>query len=240
MTGKVFGRLTVLAFSHIQLDKATWRCRCACGNETDVRGDRLRRGTTQSCGCLARDRSRERKQKDRKDLTGQRFGHWTVLAFHSTRTSEKGGGMTLWRCRCDCGTEKVVQYTGLTVNADPKCRACAGKERQRPDFGLSLLFKRYRNNARTRGLTFELTREQFDALVGQPCHYCGGIKCDSIQHPKDRERFFRHNGIDRLNAGGYTIENSVPCCWACNRMKSDLSMNDFIARCRGIAQQHPA
>ena len=47
ITGKIFGRLTVLR----RLGQYH-RCQCTCGKEVVVRTDRLRSGTTKSCGCL--------------------------------------------------------------------------------------------------------------------------------------------------------------------------------------------
>nr|DAS77872.1 MAG TPA: HTH-type transcriptional regulator [Caudoviricetes sp.] len=53
LTGKVFGRLTVLERLYRIKDSCFYyRCRCDCGNETIVRGDCLHIGNTQSCGCL--------------------------------------------------------------------------------------------------------------------------------------------------------------------------------------------
>lgn len=55
MTGKVFGKLTVLRHdpSVQSADKHSyWLCRCECGNELSVNGRNLRRGMTRSCGCL--------------------------------------------------------------------------------------------------------------------------------------------------------------------------------------------
>jgi hypothetical protein len=37
------------------------------------------------------------------DLTGQRFGRWTVLA-----KAGREHGLTRWSCRCDCGTARAV------------------------------------------------------------------------------------------------------------------------------------
>jgi hypothetical protein len=37
------------------------------------------------------------------DLTGQRFGRWTVKA-----KAGRGRGLTRWICRCDCGTARAV------------------------------------------------------------------------------------------------------------------------------------
>lgn len=55
LTGKLFGRLIVIEFSHIEKRQAYWKCRCSCGAEIVVRGNGLQCGGTQSCGCLNRD-----------------------------------------------------------------------------------------------------------------------------------------------------------------------------------------
>jgi hypothetical protein len=53
ITGQRFGRLAVIGFAKIDgRRRAHWLCRCDCGNEVVVRGQSLRSGDTQSCGCL--------------------------------------------------------------------------------------------------------------------------------------------------------------------------------------------
>ena len=58
LTNKRFGRLFVVALDHItESDKRVfWRCWCDCGAEKSVRGDMLRSGDVQSCGCLGKER----------------------------------------------------------------------------------------------------------------------------------------------------------------------------------------
>lgn len=51
LTGKQFGYLTVLAFSHSEKTKHHYRCVCACGEMVTVRGEHLKQGRTVSCGC---------------------------------------------------------------------------------------------------------------------------------------------------------------------------------------------
>lgn len=50
LTGQVFGRLTVLerAGSNPR-GRATWKCKCDCGNETTVLGNNLLSGNTNNC-----------------------------------------------------------------------------------------------------------------------------------------------------------------------------------------------
>jgi hypothetical protein len=53
MVGQTYGRLTVLARAGTTYDrKATWHCRCACGNAKVATGKEMRNGHTLSCGCL--------------------------------------------------------------------------------------------------------------------------------------------------------------------------------------------
>lgn len=56
LTGKRFGRLIVLGYSHSEKFRPRWRCRCDCGNEVIVAANQLERGKTKSCGCLVHRR----------------------------------------------------------------------------------------------------------------------------------------------------------------------------------------
>lgn len=52
-----FERLTVIKrVENNQNGRARWLCRCSCGNEIITYGYRLTDGSTQSCGCLRRER----------------------------------------------------------------------------------------------------------------------------------------------------------------------------------------
>lgn len=51
------------------------------------------------------------------DLVGKRFGMLTVVE----RRASDGKGQSMWLCRCDCGTEKVLRGHDLTQG---KVRSC--------------------------------------------------------------------------------------------------------------------
>jgi hypothetical protein len=64
LLGQTFGRLTVGKYK----GRSRWLCNCVCGGTITARTERLRAGTSLSCGCLAREkicasheRSRERR-----------------------------------------------------------------------------------------------------------------------------------------------------------------------------------
>jgi len=106
LTGKVYGRLTVLAFDHSDsLYRRFWRCRCQCGAIVVVYGVPLRDGRTQSCGCLRKevtaDRSRTHGGSKRPE-----FFIWAGMLDRCYRPSNKnfahygGAGVTVharWR-----------------------------------------------------------------------------------------------------------------------------------------------
>ncbi len=52
LTGKVFGKLTALEFSHSDdKERYYWLCKCECGNTKVINSASLRRGASKSCGC---------------------------------------------------------------------------------------------------------------------------------------------------------------------------------------------
>ncbi len=52
MLGKKFGRLTVLELLCHEKSLKKWKCKCECGNTTEVHEHNLKSGGTKSCGCL--------------------------------------------------------------------------------------------------------------------------------------------------------------------------------------------
>lgn len=63
LTGKTFGRLTVLRRGQPDPNSVYWICRCECRSLVEVSGSNLRRGATLSCGCLNSERTTDRNTK---------------------------------------------------------------------------------------------------------------------------------------------------------------------------------
>ena len=63
LTGKVFGRLTVIKLTEVILvgkdnkRKCRWECLCSCGTTRQVLSNSLVSGDTKSCGCLLKEKS---------------------------------------------------------------------------------------------------------------------------------------------------------------------------------------
>lgn len=73
MIGEKFGKLTVVQrvedyVAHNGKHRIMYLCKCDCGNEKVIRGEHLRSGHTQSCGCLRKEISKEISDEHRKIL----------------------------------------------------------------------------------------------------------------------------------------------------------------------------
>ncbi len=75
-----------------------------------------------------------------------------------------------------------------------------------------------RRAARDKGLGFDVTAEQHEHLLRQPCFYCQGA-LSPTGHSLDR--------VD--NTRGYLMSNVVPCCGTCNRIKNAALTHDEMA-----------
>ena len=119
LTGLVCGQLTVLrrATDYVSPKGAVyvqWECECSCGKHCIKRGTALTSGKAKSCGCA---RSSSLKDKNVKDLTGQRFGRWTVIE----RAGSNSSRAAMWKCQCDCGTVAVVNGASLRRGDSTSC-----------------------------------------------------------------------------------------------------------------------
>lgn len=55
LTGRKFGRLTVIRRNGSLHGHALWTCRCICGSASDIASGDLLSGKTLSCGCLKKE-----------------------------------------------------------------------------------------------------------------------------------------------------------------------------------------
>ena len=120
LTGRLFGRLTVIKDSGLRNSqrRVLWACTCSCGNTKNVSSSSLVGGTTSSCGCLQTEQASMRKAVD---LAGRRFGALTAI---SPSDAPDNAGYIRWNVRCDCGSEKIVRSNSLTQGEIISC-GCA-------------------------------------------------------------------------------------------------------------------
>lgn len=101
-------------------DKAShqyWICKCDCGNIVEINSDNLRRGLTQSCGCL---HSEITHNTVFKDITGQKFGKLTVIGYKIENAK------TYCYCQCECGGKTWVAKNNLINGHTQSCGCISG------------------------------------------------------------------------------------------------------------------
>jgi hypothetical protein len=230
LTGKRFGRWTVIERAENINGYSSWLCRCDCGTERIMRGEYLRSESSKSCGCLRKEQAQE---KYTKDLTGMRFGALIVIE----RSEERRNGRVSWVCRCDCGRERVIPAHTLTARVAEEC-TCDMVGVPEGVASFNRLYINYRWNAISRGLTFELNKEIFKELTKQNCYYCGK-EPSQITKGKSNNGEYIYNGIDRIDSTkGYIEENVITCCKRCNYAKSNFSQEDFFDWIEIVYKKH--
>lgn len=113
LSNQRFGRL--IALQKGKKDSAQhqfWVCKCDCGNICEINSDNLRRGLTQSCGCLHSERTH---QIVFKDITGQKFGKLTAIDYKVKNNK------TIWICKCDCGNICEIAGSNLKNGHTSSC-----------------------------------------------------------------------------------------------------------------------
>jgi len=174
-------------------------------------------------------KGKERPSSWSVDIAGQRFGRWTVIkkvGYNKYRNS-------IWLCRCDCGTERIVERNGLRDGTSKSC-GCLMKELKRKKMCLTpslaamrQIIRIYKAHAKQRELEWCITEKQFAELTQKDCYYCGA-KPNNVGKNVYSNGDYKYNGIDRINNDkGYTIKNIVPCCHTCNQAKSKMTLQKY-------------
>jgi hypothetical protein len=156
----------------------------------------------------------------RHHLEGKRFGNLLVV---------KRDKVDKWECVCDCGRKSKPRGHRLINGISKSCGGCKWKGR-----AFRQILCEYKSGAKRRGLSWELSAEEFKVLTASPCYYTGRLPSSVRKLGVDT---FVYNGIDRKDSDvGYTVENCVPCCSEVNYAKMDMNYSDFIQLCEDVTK----
>lgn len=178
------------------------------------------------------------------DLVGQRFGRLLVVSPEKAKHNR-----ARWKCVCDCGNICVATGKYLRQGKKRSC-GCLQKEASLENAkkmhasnnlpegvaAFNLLYASYRCSAETRGISFNLTKEQVQEFTKQVCFYCGA-QPKTEYAPDLPNGGYIYNGVDRKNSLlGYDVENCVSCCKVCNWMKNKFTVEEFLSQCSAITE----
>lgn len=153
-----------------------------------------------------------------------------------------------WKIKCTkCGKEDILVIGNILKHKSDKCYYCDNpnkKRRSRKHFEKMEIDERiytyYKGKiesdnrlGRKKYKEFNLTLSEFTNLIHSNCYYCGSEPTDDNLWNKSSSRknddLIKINGIDRIDSNkGYLIDNCVPCCKHCNKMKSDNESTEFL------------
>lgn len=164
-----------------------------------------------------------------KDISGQRFGRWTVVRYAGKSDRRK----TMWMCRCECGEERIVFSESLRRGTSLSC-GCLHRE---------IASGSHRTHGLSRNPVYQVWASMIKRCTNPNSKYYsyyggrGIIVCERWR--KSFSDFFDDMGprpspkhsIDRINNdGNYEPEN---CRWATRREQSLNKRNNRLLECRG-------
>ena len=173
------------------------------------------------------------------DLSGTTLGRLTVLRFSHNKSYHN-----FWLCKCICGNELIVKRSALTRKKEPT-RSCGCIQREfarsmcvrihhttvklaSGESALRKLYYTYKKSASKRILEFSLSKDEFKDITSKSCVYCGIAPLQKYETYANGSVYY-YNGIDRVNNDiGYTVDNSVPCCFRCNSAKRTDTHDVFL------------
>ncbi len=191
------------------------------------------------CRRCAYDNPQDNKRQVRERLEGRVFGRLTVLSY----TGKKKSGQLTYECKCACGRVVIAQAGSLKDGNTRSC-GCLKNEvsaarwkgtglQKTIGYGMAsrnALLGGYKRAARKRGISWELTNEEFFSITKQDCFYCGTEAAQVFHSSKSHNGYYVYNGIDRLDSdSSYVSGNCVSACGPCNWAKGAMSVDAFLS-----------
>lgn len=162
------------------------------------------------------------------DLTGKRFGHWTVLIRAPNRKRA-----VMWLCRCDCGNVVEVHGTSLKSGTSTQCQKCRAANMPPRSHGLTH-HPLYRVWQRMKQCTTSPTHQDYSHYGARGIKVCeewfNDFKCFydwAMSHGYQPHLTIERKDVD----GDYCPEN---CTWIPQSEQPRNTTRSLKYRCRHL------
>lgn len=169
---------------------------------------------------------------------GQKLNNGIIIIDGPFKTNQKNNKYLV---KCPSCQEKSIKWSNTLNKLVYGCKKCYNKSMRKVEDKSPAVNKAYQSlkaNAKSRNITVEISKEEFYRIASKNCYWCD--EPPSIKNPpKNWQRQVSLSGIDRVdNKTGYTLNNSVACCYNCNRAKSDLPLDVWLYWLQMISKKH--
>jgi len=172
----------------------------------------------------------------------QRFGKLLCLEIDK----KDKFGHTFYKCLCDCGKEKLVVGYALLSSNTTSCGCSSRKigEKNKQYKGYKEVpywfWRQIQRGAKIRNIKFDIKIEDIWNLYLKQDRKCSisGVPIQFCKSTKKRQTM--NLSVDRIDSlKSYNINNIQLVHKTINRIKQNLSQEDFFIICNLIANKHP-
>lgn len=231
LVGNRYNTLTVISRNE-ELSKPNstyWNCVCDCGAEVVMSNSNLRfKEKPSHLGCPLK-----KPPYNFDDLTGRRFGRLTVVKTCGRNDQKK----ILWKCKCDCGGEKIVSSTLLKNGKVASCGCLLTEQRKKPkrtthNMSKTDIYKKYMSMIGRCSPKYHAHKDYYDKGISVCEEWVGenGFECFrdwSYENGYDASKRWTEMTLDRIdNSKGYSPQN---CRWTTEKeQQNNKSTNVYI------------
>lgn len=172
-----------------------------------------------------------------ENLTGKKINKLTFITY----VKNDKFGKALWKCKCDCGKEKILNASAIKAHLTTSCGCNKQKSLRKGYEEISGAFwKKLQRSAISRNIEFTITLKEAWDIYTQQNKKCALSGVDLIMFSNNDVCRKQTASPDRIDSSkGYTKNNFQWVHKRVNRMKNILSTDEFLFWVHKIKSTHP-